>query len=262
MFGGDRVIGLIVRFVVSAVVLFLVGFIAPGFRVADLTGVLIIAMVIAIIGYVIETAFGNKSRQISRGLIGFFIAAVVIYTAQFIIPGLVYASITGALLSSIGIGIVDSFVALTPLETGIQRPKLTAQGLAIDMELATELVQHKNKFHQKEQAFSEPVVEEEPVVQKEPVIQEKLILQEERQLIKVQALWHHPLNQLIRDMNQFKNESQQHNYYQLQHCIQKGMEALDQANQYIQSAYVLTQMNNSIEQAQQQLKHMIQNAQN
>lgn len=104
---------MIVRFIVSAFVLLFVSFIVPGFSVAGLTGALIAAVVIALLGYLIERAFGNKTSQLGRGSVGFFTAAVVIYFTQFIIPGYMHVSIIGALLSSLVIGIVDSFVPTT-----------------------------------------------------------------------------------------------------------------------------------------------------
>ena len=107
-------IGLIVRFVVSAVVLLLVSWIVPGIRVSGFTGALVAAAVIAIIGFGIEKVVGDeKMSRMSRGSIGFLTAAVVIYLSQFLIPGYMTVSIIGALLASLVIGIVDSFVPTT-----------------------------------------------------------------------------------------------------------------------------------------------------
>ena len=103
-------LGMIVRFIVSALVLLLVSYIVPGLRVAGFTGALIAAVVIAVLGYVIEMAFGDKISRMGRGLVGFITAAVVIYLSQFIVPGSIQVSIIGALLASLVIGIVDSFV--------------------------------------------------------------------------------------------------------------------------------------------------------
>lgn len=106
-------LGMIVRFIVSALVLLLVSWIVPGLRVAGFTGALIAAAVIAIIGYAIERVFGDKITRWGRGSIGFITAAVVIYFSQFLIPGYMTVSIIGALLASLVIGIVDSFVPTT-----------------------------------------------------------------------------------------------------------------------------------------------------
>lgn len=103
-------LGMIVRFVVSAVVLLLVSYIVPGLRVAGFTGALVAAVVIALLGYVVEKAFGDKITRTGRGAVGFFTAAVVIYFSQFLIPGYISVSIIGALLASLVVGIVDIFV--------------------------------------------------------------------------------------------------------------------------------------------------------
>ena len=106
-------LGMIVRFIVSAVVLLLVSYIVPGLRVAGFTGAFIAALVISLVGYAIEKVFGDKITRTGRGAVGFFTAAVVIYFSQFLIPGYISVSIIGALLASLVIGIIDSFVPTT-----------------------------------------------------------------------------------------------------------------------------------------------------
>ncbi len=70
---------------------------------------LLAAIVIAILGYVIESLFGEKISPQSRGIVGFLTSAVVIYLTQFVIEGL-SVSIIGALLAAFVIGLVDAFV--------------------------------------------------------------------------------------------------------------------------------------------------------
>jgi len=106
-------LGMIVRFIVSALVLMLVSFIVPGLKVSGFTGALVAALVIAVLGYAVEMVFGNKISRTGRGAVGFLTAAVVIYFSQFIVPGYITVSIIGALLASLVIGIVDSFVPTT-----------------------------------------------------------------------------------------------------------------------------------------------------
>ncbi|MGE5417166.1 MAG: phage holin family protein [Acidobacteriota bacterium] len=103
-------LGTVVRFVVSALVLMLVAWLLPGIRVAGFTGALIAAIVIAVLGYLIELALGDRISPRSRGLVGFLVAAVVIYVAQFIIPSYLSVSLLGALLAAFVIGLIDAFV--------------------------------------------------------------------------------------------------------------------------------------------------------
>ncbi|NLJ71996.1 MAG: phage holin family protein [Syntrophomonadaceae bacterium] len=103
-------LGTIVRFIVSAVVLLLIGFLLPGVTVAGFWGALIAALVIAGLGWVVEAILGDKISPRSRGFVGFITAAVVIYIAQFIIPSYLSVSIVGSLLAAFIIGLVDAFI--------------------------------------------------------------------------------------------------------------------------------------------------------
>lgn len=103
-------LGTIVRFVVSALVLMFVGFLVPGgFYVAGFWTALLAAVVIAALGWVIERLFGRNISPYARGVIGFVSGAVVIFLAQAVVPGM-HVTVYGALLASLIIGIVDLFV--------------------------------------------------------------------------------------------------------------------------------------------------------
>lgn len=104
-------IGSIIRFVVSALVLIVVSWLSPGFVVkGGFVGALIAAAVIAILGYIAEALLGDRISPQSRGIVGFLAAAVVIYLAQFIIPGLLTVNLLGALISAFVIGLIDAVV--------------------------------------------------------------------------------------------------------------------------------------------------------
>ncbi|NLJ83760.1 MAG: phage holin family protein [Halanaerobiaceae bacterium] len=102
-------VGAIVRFIVSALVLIGIGYIVPGFSMVGFGNALIAAIVIAVLGYVIESIFGERISPQSRGLVGFITSAVVIYLTQFVVEGL-SVTIIGALLAAFVIGLVDAFV--------------------------------------------------------------------------------------------------------------------------------------------------------
>jgi putative membrane protein len=102
-------VGLIVRFIVSALVLMLVSFLLPGFALLTFGQALIAAVVIAVLGFVVESLFGKRISPQNRGIVGFLTAAVVIYISQFVVPGMTI-SILGALLAAVIIGVVDLFV--------------------------------------------------------------------------------------------------------------------------------------------------------
>ncbi|HRY13564.1 MAG TPA: phage holin family protein [Syntrophomonadaceae bacterium] len=103
----------IVRFIVSALVLLLVSYFVPGIKVAGFWGALAAAAVIALMGYLIERLMGESISPRSRGIVGFVIAALVIYLAQYLIPSMLSVSVIGALLAAFVIGIIDAFVPTT-----------------------------------------------------------------------------------------------------------------------------------------------------
>lgn len=100
----------IIRFIVSALVLMIVSWFVPGLAVAGFVGALIAALVIALLGWAAERLLGKGASPQARGLVGFISAAVVIYLAQYIVPGSIRVSIFGALLASLIIGLVDAIV--------------------------------------------------------------------------------------------------------------------------------------------------------
>ncbi len=103
-------LGMIVRFIVSALVLLVIAYLIPGVSVSGFWGALITAVVIAVLGYIVEVILGDKISPRSRGIVGFITAAVVIYVAQFIIPSYFSVSLIGALIAAFIIGLIDAFV--------------------------------------------------------------------------------------------------------------------------------------------------------
>lgn len=102
----------LVRFIVSVLVLMGIGYIVPGFEALNIVHAFLAAIVITALGYLIELTLGEKVSPYSRGIVGFLVSAIVIWVSQFIVPGM-RVSIIGALLASIVIGIVDTFIPTT-----------------------------------------------------------------------------------------------------------------------------------------------------
>jgi putative membrane protein len=99
----------VIRLVVSALVLMVVGFLVPGFDNLGFINALIAAAVIAVAGYLIEALLGRNVSPYGRGIVGFIISAIVIWGAQYLVPGM-SVSIFGALIAAFVIGIIDMFV--------------------------------------------------------------------------------------------------------------------------------------------------------
>ena len=111
-------LGTIIRFIVSALVLMVVGFLVPGFRLGGFWSALLQALVIAVLGWIIEGIFGKRVSPFGRGVVGFLASAAVIWISQFIV-GDVDVSVLGAILAALAIGIIDLFIPVTtPYEAG------------------------------------------------------------------------------------------------------------------------------------------------
>ncbi|WP_010272405.1 phage holin family protein [Paenibacillus senegalensis] len=108
----------LVRFIVSALVLMFVGWIVPNFTVGGFWSAFFLAIVIAIVGWIIEGIFGRRITPFGRGIVGFLVSALIIWIAQFIVGG-VSVTFLGALLAALVIGIIDLFIPIsTPFNRG------------------------------------------------------------------------------------------------------------------------------------------------
>jgi len=104
-----RVLGTVVRFIVAAVVLMLIGYVIPGFSHLTFGEALVAALVIAGVSYLIELMMGRRNSTFGRGIVGFLVSAVVIWLVQYIVPHM-HVSVVGALLAAVVIGVVDLVV--------------------------------------------------------------------------------------------------------------------------------------------------------
>ncbi|WAH38002.1 phage holin family protein [Alicyclobacillus dauci] len=102
----------IIRFIVSALVYRFVAFLVPGFAIANFGSALLTAIVVALVGWGVEALLGRRVTRYSRGIVGFIVSVVVLYVAQWIVPGM-SVSVGGAIIASIVIGIIDM---LLPVE--------------------------------------------------------------------------------------------------------------------------------------------------
>ncbi|WP_219838587.1 phage holin family protein [Paenibacillus sp. R14(2021)] len=111
-------LGHVVRFIVAAIVLMIVGYIVPQFSVGGFWSALFLAIVIAALGWIVEGIFGKRVTPFGRGIVGFLASAAVIWVAQFIVGG-VSVTWLGAILAALVIGIIDLFMPVSsPYEAG------------------------------------------------------------------------------------------------------------------------------------------------
>ncbi|WP_052476204.1 phage holin family protein [Cohnella kolymensis] len=112
-----RFLSTVVRFIVSAIVLMVVSYLVPRFSVGGFGSALLLALVIALLGWIIEGIFGKRVTPFGRGIVGFLTSALVIWLAQFVVDN-VRATLIGAILAALVIGIIDLFIPVAnPFDT-------------------------------------------------------------------------------------------------------------------------------------------------
>jgi uncharacterized membrane protein YvlD (DUF360 family) len=93
----------------TIIVLAITSFLTPGFSIVGMWSYILAAVVISVADYLVERLMGIDASPFGKGLKGFFIAAIIIYLVQFIVPG-VSVSIIGAILAALVIGLLDAFL--------------------------------------------------------------------------------------------------------------------------------------------------------
>jgi putative membrane protein len=102
----SSILGMLVRFVVNAIVLMVISFFIPGFFIKSFWVAILAAVVISFLDYGVQAIFKIDASPLGRGISGFILSAVIIYLTAVLIPGFAvtfWGTIIGALL----IGIVD-----------------------------------------------------------------------------------------------------------------------------------------------------------
>lgn len=103
-------LGAIVRFIVSALVLMVISWLTPGFAVAGFWGALMASLIIAGLGWAARAALGRGASPSGRGITGFIAAFVVIYLTGWLFPGWLSVTWWGAMLAAFVIGLADAVV--------------------------------------------------------------------------------------------------------------------------------------------------------
>lgn len=105
----NGIMGLILRFIVSAIVVAVAAFLTPGFSVRGIWSILIAAAVISIMDYLLNRFLNLDASPFGRGIAGFLVSAVVLYATQFFVPAM-RVTLLGALLGALVIGLIDMVI--------------------------------------------------------------------------------------------------------------------------------------------------------
>ncbi|MBQ9267865.1 MAG: phage holin family protein [Clostridia bacterium] len=101
--------GIIARFVTSAVVLAITAFFTPGFQISSIWTLALAAVVLTAMDYLINMVIGVDAKPFGRGIIGFILAAVILYATQFFVAGYSISWVS-AIIGAVIYGIVASFI--------------------------------------------------------------------------------------------------------------------------------------------------------
>lgn len=99
------------RCVLTAVILFIVSFLTPGFSIAGMWSFLIAAVVISLLDALVERLIRTDAKPFGNGLKGFALSALILYFAQFLVPNM-NVTVLGAILGAVAIGILDAVFPL------------------------------------------------------------------------------------------------------------------------------------------------------
>ncbi len=97
------------RLITSAIVLAITAFFTPGFEISNFWTLAIAAAVIAIMDFLISKFTGIDASPFGKGVIGFIVSVIVLYTTQYFVAG--YSiSWMSAIIGALIYGIVDYFL--------------------------------------------------------------------------------------------------------------------------------------------------------
>ncbi len=107
---GTGFVGFIIRFAVAAIVLWVTSYLIAGFNIrGGIVSLLIAALVISAADYLVEKLFKVDASPFGNGIKGFIVSAVILYFAQYFVPGM-EVSLTGAIIGALVIGLIDAIL--------------------------------------------------------------------------------------------------------------------------------------------------------
>ena len=100
---------MLLKVVISAVVIAVAAFFSPGFSIDGLGSLLLAAVVIGVLNYLIQKFAGLHASPFGRGIVGFLVAAIILYVTKFVVAGF-HINMVGAIIGALIIGIIDAIM--------------------------------------------------------------------------------------------------------------------------------------------------------
>jgi putative membrane protein len=107
---GTGFIGFVIRFGAAALVLWVTSYLISGFTIkGGAVSLIIAALVISAADYLVEKLFKIDASPFGNGIKGFIVSAVILYSAQYFVPGM-EVSFMGAIVGALVIGLIDTIL--------------------------------------------------------------------------------------------------------------------------------------------------------
>ena len=98
-----------IKLITSAIILALTAFFTPNFKISNLYSLLIAAFILTLMDYLFNLLL-KKQSHLSKGIVGFFVAIMVLYLTQFTIENYTI-SLPSAILGALIYSIISSYVS-------------------------------------------------------------------------------------------------------------------------------------------------------
>lgn len=100
---------LLLRVVVSSLVIAIAAFFTPGFSIDGIWSLILAAVVIGVLDHLIQMFTGVDASPFGRGIVGFLVAAIILYITKFIVAGF-HINMVGAIVGALIIGVIDAII--------------------------------------------------------------------------------------------------------------------------------------------------------
>lgn len=100
---------MLIRILVTAIVVAIAAYFTPGFTINGIWSLLLAAVVIGVLDHLIQKFTGINASPFGKSIVGFLVAAIILYVTKFIVPGF-NISVWGAIIGALVIGVVDAII--------------------------------------------------------------------------------------------------------------------------------------------------------